>query len=80
VSALRAEPRNYVFRYRSGEHFIETFRGFYGPMLKAFEALDEKGKKALAGDILALIGRFNRSGDATMVVPGEYLEVVMTKR
>jgi ubiquinone/menaquinone biosynthesis C-methylase UbiE len=80
VSTLRAEPRHYVFRYRSGEHFIEVFRGFYGPVLKAFETLDEKGKKTLARDILAVIARFNRSGDATMVVPGEYLEVVMTRR
>ena len=80
VSALAATSRHYVFRYRSGEHFIEVFRSFYGPVLKAFETLDEKGKKALAKDILAVITRFNKSGDATMVVPGEYLEVVMTRR
>jgi hypothetical protein len=28
----------------------------------------------------ALVARFNRSGDATMVVPSEYLEIVVTKR
>lgn len=80
VSALRAEPRHYVFRYRSPEHFLKVFRSYYGPMLKAFEALDEKGRNALTRDIVGLIGRFNRSGDSTMVVPGEYLEVVLTKR
>jgi hypothetical protein len=49
-------------------------------MLKAFEALEEAGAKALARDITDLLGRFNTSGDETMVVPSEYLEVVITKR
>jgi hypothetical protein len=56
------------------------FRDYYGPMLKAFEALGETGSTALAHDIVDLIGQSNRSGDATMVVPGEYVEVVVTKR
>jgi hypothetical protein len=48
-------------------------------VLKAFGALDAQGQAALQADILALIGRFNRSGDDTMVVPGEYLEIVITR-
>jgi ubiquinone/menaquinone biosynthesis C-methylase UbiE len=75
-----AEPRDHVFRFRSPQHFVDMFRSYYGPMLKAFEALDAAGKEGLAADIIALIGRHNKSGDATMVVPGEYLEVVVTKR
>ena len=80
ASALRAEPRHYVFRYRSAQHFLDVFRAYYGPLLKAFDALDEAGRKSLAHDIVELIARFNKSGDATMVVPGEYLEVVVTRR
>jgi ubiquinone/menaquinone biosynthesis C-methylase UbiE len=80
ASRIVAEPRNFVFRYRSAQHFLDVFRQYYGPMLKAFEALDERGRAALARDIIELIGRFNRSGDKTMVVPGEYLEVVVTRR
>lgn len=80
ASALITEPRYFMFRYRSAQHFIDTFRTYYGPMLKAFEALDERGGHALARDIIDLIGRFNKSGDDAMVVPGEYLEVVVTKR
>jgi hypothetical protein len=49
-------------------------------MLKAFEALDEAGGEALARDIIDLIGRLNVSGDDTMVVPGEYLELVVTRK
>jgi ubiquinone/menaquinone biosynthesis C-methylase UbiE len=79
-SSLIVEPRMFIFRYRSAEHFLDMFRDYYGPMLKAFEALGETGSTALAHDIVDLIGQSNRSGDATMVVPGEYVEVVVTKR
>ena len=79
-SALKAKPRNFVFRYRSPQHFLDVFRDYYGPMLKAFEALNAAGRKALSQDIIELIGRFNTSGDGTVVVPGEYLKVVVTKR
>lgn len=80
ASALAAEPRHFTFRYRSAEHFLDVFRTFYGPVLKAFETLEHAGGKALARDIIDLVGRSNTSGDETMVVPGEYLEVVITKR
>jgi hypothetical protein len=59
---------------------LQVFRTFYGPLLKAFGALEPHAQSALAGDLTALIDRFNRSGDETMVVPGEYLEIVITRR
>ena len=77
---IDAHARNFVFRYRSPEHWLEIFRTFYGPVLKAFAALEAPKQAALQQDLLALIERFNRSGDASMVVPSEYLEVVITKR
>ena len=80
ASTIAAEPRLFVFRYRSAQHFLEIFRTYYGPMLKAFEAIEGGSRKALARDIIDLVGRFNTSGDQTMVVPSEYLEVVITKR
>lgn len=72
--------RHFVFRYRSPAHWLEIFRTYYGPMLKAFAALAPAAQPALEHDLLALIGQFNRSGDGTMVVPAEYLEVVVTRR
>lgn len=80
ASALKAEPRHFVFRYRSPQHFVDVFRDYYGPMLKAFEALNAAGRKVLSQDVIDLVGRFNKSGDGAMVVPGEYLEVVVTRR
>jgi SAM-dependent methyltransferase len=80
AASIDARPRDFVFRYRSPEHCLEIFKTYYGPMLKAFAALEAPAQAMLASDVMALIGRFNRSGDASMVVPGEYLEIVITRR
>jgi hypothetical protein len=78
-SKIVAQKRAFVFRYFSPLLFIDTFRTYYGPALKAFEALDPSGREALASDMVDLVGRFNMSGDDTMVVPSDYLEVVITR-
>jgi ubiquinone/menaquinone biosynthesis C-methylase UbiE len=80
AAEIVAEPRMFVFRYRSPEHFLDVFKSYYGPMLKAFAALDANGQAALRRDLLALVGEFNRAGDGTMVVHSEYLEAVITRR
>jgi ubiquinone/menaquinone biosynthesis C-methylase UbiE len=80
ASSIAAEKRNFVFRYRSPEHFMEVFATYYGPVLKALAALDEPKAKALHADLVALIGRFNRADDGTVAVPSEYLEIVVTRR
>jgi SAM-dependent methyltransferase len=79
---VHATSRQFPFRYRSPQHFVEVFRTFYGPMNKTFAALDaEPDKQAAFGrDLLELIERGNRSGDATLVLPSEYLEVVIEKK
>ena len=78
--SIRAESRIFKFRYRSPAHFLDVFKTYYGPVLKAFAALDQAKQEELHNDLHALIVRMNRSGDSTMVVPSEYLEVVITKR
>jgi len=78
--SIRTESRIFAFRYRSPEHFVEVFKNYYGPTLKAFAALDEANQRGLGNDLLTLIGRMNRAEDGTMVVPSEYLEIVITKR
>jgi ubiquinone/menaquinone biosynthesis C-methylase UbiE len=80
ASEIAAEPRMFVFRYRSPEHWLEIFKTFYGPTLKAFAALDESGRAALTRDLMALLGEFNHADDGTIVVHSEYLEAVITKR
>src|SRR5947207_513503 len=80
ASGIQTTRRNFVFRYRSPEHFIDIFKTYYGPVLKAFAALDAAKQDGLKRDMLALIATMNRSEDDTMVVPSEYLEVVVTTR
>jgi len=80
ASAIRAEARHFNFRYRSAGHFIDVFKTYYGPMFKTFEALDETLQSSLKDDLAALIVSLDQAADGTMVVPSEYLEVVVVKR
>lgn len=76
---LRSERRMFNFRYRSAAHWLQVFRDYYGPTLKAFAALDARGQQALEGDIKMLLDELNTAGQASLVVPSEYLEVIITK-
>ena len=78
-ASIKTEPRTFNFRYREPEHFLHVFKTFYGPILKAFAALDAQKQTALRSDLLALIAQMNKAADNGMVVPSEYLEVVITK-
>jgi len=75
---IDAEERNFVFRYRSPQHWLSIFKTYYGPVLKTFGALSPEGQTILERDILALVERFNAADDGTMVVPSEYLQAVIT--
>jgi len=77
---IRTTKRIFTFRYRSAAHWLQVFRDYYGPTLKAFAALDPAGRQALERDILVLLEQKNTAGASSLVVPSEYLEIVVTKR
>ena len=77
---IRCVRRDFNFRYRSAAHWIEVFRNFYGPTHKAYAALDLARQASLTKDITALLEGLNVAGPSSLVVPGEYLEVVVTKK
>jgi len=77
---IRCERRHFNFRYRSAAHWVQVFRDFYGPTHKAFAALGATAGQALERDITALLEQMNTAGPESLVVPGEYLEIVVTKR
>jgi ubiquinone/menaquinone biosynthesis C-methylase UbiE len=79
ASSISTAQRSFVFRYRSPQHWLEVFRTYYGPMLKAFAALPPAGQAALQRDLLALIAQVNRAKDGGMVVPSDYLEIVVAR-
>ena len=76
VSSLKVTPMHFVFRYRSAEEMVEAFKTFYGPIVKAFEALDPEGATGLRNDLINLCNSLNTSADGTLCVPAEYVEVV----
>jgi len=79
ADSIRIVRRHFNFRYRDAVHFVDLFRTLYGPVHKAFLALDAQGQAALEADIHALISRFNTATDGSMTVPGEYVEVIVAK-
>ena len=80
VASLRVTHRSYMFRYSSAKHFVEYFRSYYGPTLTAFESLDPHGQEALAEELDELLEHWNISGNATIIVPYDYSEVVAVRR
>jgi ubiquinone/menaquinone biosynthesis C-methylase UbiE len=76
---VAATQQHFTFRYKSPAHWLDVFRTWYGPVHKTFGALPDPQKLVLEQDLLALIGRFNRAKDGTMILPSPYLEVVITK-
>jgi len=78
-ATVAANSRNFVFRYRSPRHWLDFFRTNYGPVLKAFAVIDPDARVALEADTYALLQKLNLAEDGSLVIPGEYLEVVVTK-
>ena len=77
---IRTEARHFTFRYKSPAHCLAVFRGYYGPVLKAFAAIGAEAQAGLERDLLALMESVNVARDGSLVAPSTYLEVVITKR
>ncbi len=78
VKSIDHTVRDFAFRYRSPAHFVDVFRAFYGPVHKAFAALDAENQLALEAEMLELLRNSNRR-PGSLVVPAEYLETVITR-
>jgi SAM-dependent methyltransferase len=72
--------RHFAFRFRSAEDFFETFKDYYGPLVKAWENQDDAGKASLRSALVALADQHNRDEHGGLIVDAEYVEVVATKR
>jgi SAM-dependent methyltransferase len=80
ASDIQTTRRDFMFRYRSAAHWIDVFRTWYGPVHRAFASLSAEAQPCFEQDLIDLIAELNISGDATMVVPAEYLEIVVVKK
>ena len=77
---IQVHSRMFQFRYRSAAHFLDVFRRWYGPVHKAFAALLPEQGATLERDLTELLDSLNRAGPGSLVVPSEYVEVVVTRR
>jgi SAM-dependent methyltransferase len=80
IGSLQTRRRTHVWRFPSAWHHVEFMRGYYGPLNKAFGALDEEGQSALERDLISLADRYDRSDEGTTVLHADYLEIVAIRR
>lgn len=80
ASDIRAQSRDFVFRYLSPAHFIKVFRAYYGPVHKTYAALDAERQADFTCELTALLEQHNRANDGTLVLPSEYLQVVVDRK
>ena len=82
VADLRLTKRRYPFDYPfPPSEVVEHFRTYYGPMNRAFAALDAAGQaEGLRGDLEQLWTEHNSATDGTTRYESEYLEVVAVRR
>ena len=79
AARIEVTRRMFNFRYRSAAHFIDVFRTWYGPVHKAFAALPADKAAMLERDFSDLLNSLNTAGAGSLVVPSEYLEIVITR-
>jgi ubiquinone/menaquinone biosynthesis C-methylase UbiE len=80
ICSLEVAERTFTWRFRSAEDFVDFFRRWYGPTLKAFEALEGDARDALEQDLVQLARRFDRLGGGAVAIPSTYIEAVATVR
>jgi ubiquinone/menaquinone biosynthesis C-methylase UbiE len=79
AAKLAVQPRFFMFRYKSAEHWVDMFRNFYGPTHMAFNAIDAEAQARLEADLISLLRSYDAGEGTGLLVAGEYLEAVITK-
>ena len=80
ISGLRFSYHMYHFNYPfPPDEVVEFFRVNYGPMSRAFAALEGDGQKQLRSELVSLWSAYNNAVNYTTQVDAEYLEVIATR-
>lgn len=77
IASMKIAKRSALFRYKSSQHWIEVFGKYFGPIIKALQTLNGERRQTYLKELDDTLSRFNRSGDDTLMVSADYLEVVM---
>ena len=78
MKSIEVSSQHFNFRYLSADHFMDFFKTWYGPVLKAFAAAGDKADE-LEADLRDLLNQFNTATDGTLIIPSEYVEVIIKK-
>lgn len=80
ISSIKFALRTYQFNYPfSPADVVDFFRRYYGPMTRAFSALDTNGQNKLREELVALWSSHNNATPNITQVDAEYLEVIATR-
>jgi SAM-dependent methyltransferase len=80
VTSLKCTSRAYRFEYPfPPDEVVEFFRVNYGPMSRAFAAINGSARDNLRSELTLLWSSHNRAVDNTTKVDAEYLEVIATR-
>ena len=81
AASVTAYPRTAIFRYRSAEENVEFFRTYYGPTLRAFEALPAERQAELNDGLISLVQKYDRNqGTGPVAIAADYLETVIVRK
>lgn len=76
--SIKNEERTALQYYRSVDHAVSVFLGFFGPTIRASEALEETTREQLIADLRNVFNKYNRAKDGTAVIENRYRLTVAT--
>lgn len=74
--SIKTEHRTFFQYYRSIEHGLSVYRTYFGPTNRAFQVIDPQRQERLQKDLEAVLKRYNRATDGTLVLESQYLEAI----
>jgi len=80
VSSLSLTRLTLLMRHTSVDEWLQFTRNYLGPVRQLVESLDPERQRAIGCEVASLAHAHNRSGDATMAVPAQYVEVIAVRR
>jgi ubiquinone/menaquinone biosynthesis C-methylase UbiE len=80
IASLRVVPRSVIYRFRSPEAYVDALQTSLGPFMRRMATLSSDQQATYRRDLVAALSDYNQSGDETLVIPFDYIEVVATKR
>src|SRR5262245_17214895 len=81
VASVTSYPRTAIFRDRSAQENVDFFRTYYGPTLRAFDALAPERRADLTDEMIALVHRYDRNaGKGPVAIAADYLETVIIRK